>query len=147
MRSLAVAGSATGPARPPSSTIDEGHDRLVVGEQRPVPSIRVSPLAAGVDHRTQVGARTSHGIRHPGLAHGWVDRNHARRLRIGVDAEDVRAHLREQVGHDEVGGPVGQVEHELHLAPAPRQTERLDDVSRVELDRAGGKVDVADFAW
>ena len=113
----------------------------------PRPVDQRQALAAGVDDRTEVGTRTAHGVGHPGLAHRAVHRNHARGLRIRIDAEHVGAHLRQEVGHDEIGGAVGQVENELHLVPgAPAQPEGLDDVRRVQLDRAGREVDVADFA-
>ena len=76
--------------------LDEGHDRLVVGQHVARPVDQGEALAAGVDDRAQVGARPAHRVGHPRLAHGAIDRDHARRLRVRVDAEHVCPHLGEQ---------------------------------------------------
>ena len=147
-RSDAVTGRTTRRRLPHGGgQLDEDHHRLVVAQHATGPVDQREPLTAGVDHRAEIGTRPAHRVGDARLADGAVDRDHARRLREGVDAEHVDADLREQVGHDEAGRAVGEVEHQLDLTPGVGpQAERLDDVCGVELDRARREVDVADLA-
>ena len=92
--SLAVTGSATCAGVPASvDQLDERHDRLVVGQHAAGAVDQGQPLPAGVDHGAEVGARPAHGVGDPGFAGDAVDRDHARRLRVRVDAEHVGTDL------------------------------------------------------
>ena len=78
--------------RPPRSNSSmNDHDRLVVAQHAPGAVDQREALAAGVDHRAEVGARTADGVGHPRLAHDAVDGDHPRRLRVRVDAQHVGA--------------------------------------------------------
>ena len=82
-------------------------------------------------------APDAHRVSHPRLAHDAVDRDHARRLRVRVDAQHIGAHLGEQIRHHEARRAVGEVQDELYFpSGVATQPERLDDVGGVELDGA-----------
>ncbi len=127
--------------------VQEDHERLVIGEDATGAVHQCQVLAPGVDHRAQICPGPTDRLDDSGRARHAIDRNHSRRLRVGIDAQHVRLDLGQEVGHDEAGGAVGQVQHQLEVAPGGvGQIEGLDHISGVVLQGAWGEVDVADVA-
>ena len=117
---------------------DERHDRFVVG-QHPAETVdEGEPLPTRIDDRAEVRAGPAHRLGDACLAHDAVDGDDPGRLRVRVDAEHIGADLRQQVGHDEAGGAIGKIEHELHvMVVRAAEPEGLDHVARVVLDNPG----------
>ena len=145
--SLTVTGSTTRPSSSPRPAVSSKKARIDSSSSstRPESSMRVSrsPPASITAPRSAPEPRTGLGDASP--ADRGVDRDHAPRLGVGVQAQHVRPDLRQQVRHDGARRAEGQVEHELDLSPGiVPKVERLDHIGRVVLQRPGREGDVTD---
>ncbi len=122
---LAATGRATRVAGIGLGDQGQQHQQgLVVGEHVAQVVDDGHVLAAGVEHRPQVGARGPHQLGHPRRAGLAVEGQHAGGVGVGVDRQHLGLQLGQHVGHDEAGRAEGVVEHQLEVGAAGRWTGR-----------------------
>ena len=138
---LAATGSATRPDGWASVTrVKQHQQRLVVGQRMAEVVDDGHVLAARVEDGTEVRARRAHQLGHLGGAGLPVEGQHARRVGVGIDHQDLRLELGQQIGHDEAGGPERVVEHQFEVGgTGAGQVHRVDEGGGVVLESAGGK--------